>query len=620
MIIIRENDAPLSMIIGDAQFVIFRTMGGPAEVWRAGHKLSEQRIGTLPLHKPIPIKVSWTPLTTSLKIGSDLLSVAADTARNRPTPKSVGFVLGGSFSINKFQVLSGAAKSGSSVVGVNKAKSSVLVSRGASEAWKALKEGSEVFLVNKGSTRAPVTTPAKVTGSQEKFLLCSLTARAPVTSSTAVSLTKAGGSDILRASPFALSSSRWSPELVFGQGKLSPAGEISFSPNASCSYAPQGFVSKVIKTVWHPQTEEPLMAYPIDPGVALFSEAGGVLKCKTQNTEGFAGEQNIMVSRLAPQVGTPALLTPTSFIIPASATARSAQSWKPQQGSWQVKLGRIISPTVTGGVAVVSVPKTLWENCQYSVNAKIESPAPKNNMPELIVEVYSPFWGKSLALLTGTGGTGIEFDKIRSTKTTLKLNPSAYIPYNEMSPKWEKSFKTSKPKLTAEQTYNIKVRRINGTFAYYINGKRIATVDYPGMAGDLRLRIGCAGGRISLGSSAATMISRTAKIPASEPVTGDFGYVISADGKRLFVDSDGHGITQGAPVSVMKVVGGTEASDVTLKRVAVGSVSQVGPRVARCVISAATEPAETGMKVMAGLQPEQLILTPLRRASLNDGL
>ncbi len=622
MVITRENEAPLTIIIGDAQFVLAGSGSRPTGVWNAGHRVNDRKLKSLPLKMPIPVKATWTPLTTSLQIGSEVLSAATDTARNRPAPRLIGFLSRGSFVINKFQISSASGKSNGSVVGVNKAKSAVLVPRGDSEEWKAVKEGDDVFIMNKGSGQRWASTPAKVTRSEEKYLVCALSARAPISSSTAASLTGSSSSAASAlASPFALSSSRWAPEVFFGKAKTSASGDIAVSPDVPCSYSQQGFISKAIKTLWQPHTEEALMAYPVEPRVGLFSEAGGILKCKVQTANGQGGTmgQNVIVSRLAPPVGTPSLLSPASFIIPASASAHSQHSWHPAQGSWQVKLGRVLSPTVTGGVAVASVPQAIHENCQYTVNARIEAAAQNDNMPELIVEVYSPFWKKTLSLVTGTRGSTIEFDKIRHTGKAFAINRDAYTPYNERSPKWDKAFKSNRPKLKTNQAYNIQVRRVDGSFAYYINGKRIATVNYPGMAGDLRLRVACGGGQISLGTSSATILPRSVKLPTAEAPAGDFGYIIAVDGTRLYVDADGNGLTQGARLSVMKMVPG-EGGDVVLKRVAVGTVSQAGSRVAKCVLTAATEPPEPGMKVMAGLQPEELSLTAARLASLDDGL
>lgn len=643
IIVVKEDDAPFIVMLDKLQFVLSGSQRRPTGSWYDGHMLKEQKLSLPPNGTPIPMTLSWSPHYASLSIGNDTITSAFDSTRQDSTLKKIGFVMRGKTAIRKVVISKTAGETGSNVLGINEPGTAVVIPRVSSSDWAGLQPGHGIFLLSKVLTKetnskkkydqtdAPPqweTTEATITHVDEEFVICAIAQKSKsIGASTIASLNKTARAFTSEdpGIPHYLADSGWYPETIYAQVGTDSKGAALLTPDLHCAFAARGFASKVTDIVEHPYTSEPFIAYPSSPQAADFYEIAGMLHAPSlpivASNDGKPVKM-LLTGRLPVENALLPLSPPAFPILPLTET-RSPQGWKILQGDWKDKFGRLIASPLKDTISLAESKSYLWENCQYSIDVKVESASANINTNELVLELYSPFWQKSVALITGTHGTKIGFDTIKASTGTYSVDTSSLTPLNAATPTWDKLLATKRPELKTGTAYNIKIRRIKGDFAFYINGKRVATVSYPGLQGDLFLRVASPGGQISIGPSYGTMLSRSTRIPVTEPDLGEFGYVLAVEGANILIDADTTGLTKNGHFSVMKterVIAGDISKTVLLKRIAVGTATDMTMRVARGTTSAPSEPIKAGMKIISGLQPETITLTSEQLSSVDLGL
>ncbi len=173
------------------------------------------------------------------------------------------------------------------------------------------------------------------------------------------------------------------------------------------------------------------------------------------------------------------------------------------------------------------------------------------------------------------------------------------------------------------RNYDVRVRRVGDVVTFYINGKRLGYVRSPDFKGPVELMIGAPGRQLSVGRISAREISPSCKTPATEPVLGEFGYVVLSDAAGILIDSSMVGLVPGGVVSIVsidKIIEGEKSRTVFLKRVGLATVKEVGPMTALVQRNDTGEPVKKGMKVLRGVQPLSFHFTDARINSIDEGL
>ena len=243
---------------------------------------------------------------------------------------------------------------------------------------------------------------------------------------------------------------------------------------------------------------------------------------------------------------------------------------------------------------------------------------------DLMVELFFPAWQIGFTLAVGgerAGGVAVLGHVIGQEKGKQALSLSA--PPSTADVRIEGNWEKTPPSLKVGQSYDVRVRRVKDLLTFYINGKRVARVRHAQLDGDMEVRVAAPEARVSLGKVAELELPRSYRTPDEEPVLGEFGYVVGVDGQQAIVDSDMEGIALNRKVSVMaidKVVKGEKSKTIFLRKIASGTVVEVGPRTSQILCVEEGGAVARGMKILPGSLPAAVTFTDARIEDLDEGL
>ena len=204
----------------------------------------------------------------------------------------------------------------------------------------------------------------------------------------------------------------------------------------------------------------------------------------------------------------------------------------------------------------------------------------------------------------------ISFGKFGVLNTNAEIRTGEYI-------------ETALPVLVPGRNYDVRVRRVEDTVSFYINGKRLGYVRYSDFKGPVELMIGTPGRQLSIGRASAREISPSCRTPAVEPVLGEFGYVVQSNAAGILIDSSMVGLVPGGVVSIVsvdKIIEGEKSKTVFLKRVGLATVKEIGPLTTLIQRNDTGEPVKRGMKILRGVQPLSFHFIDARINSIDEGL
>lgn len=614
-------DTDFVVMLDKVQYALTSRQRRPAGTFFDGSRTSTINLSPIKSETPVDIEIYWTPLYSILKAGGQVITAPVDLRRPASSLDTVGFALTGKISIDKFSISEAGENNMSMLAGITSDKRSVLLRKPPDKEWQDLQPGHTVFISNlvsaspKSKTAEETTINTVISAVYTNHIV----ARIEDPSRFSGRNVKASLSDRnneavnpAKNTPAFLPATGWNPPAYRGTISTNTSLRMII-PDIAGSYAADGCLINVSGLITNPYTKEPFGAYVEATRQVTFTESSGLLR--------FAGIDDLPVAAgvhafvlsgapppgkgMMPLLSTQLSMSPLLFPQPSSG-------WKVISGNWTRKLNRLLSPSIKGAPSAIESQFILKENCQYNVDIKIETPASTTNRSEVIIELFSPLWQRALSMETGSNGTKFDSDGVSAAIGETGTKSAIFDPKSGIVLKKEKAFERSDPVLSSDRSYQLTLRRANGKFAFYIDGRRFATVNYPGMSGELVLRIACMDGQISLGTGMGMLLSRSIIIPDQEPDLGEFGYVLAVEGASILLDTDGFRLSTGDTVSVMKtekVVSGENSKTIMLKRVALGKITDMNPRRAIAVTSSLIEPIQAGMKILEGQQPDTLTLS-----------
>lgn len=512
----------------------------------------------------------------------------------------------------------------------------IIASKGSMPQWSALKTGGTINVLTRKKQAADAeakteTTAATIQDIIGNLLFCAPAAPVTVDKDTDVALAADAGKSEERAGEPPMKPLRikkqWLPETILGNLRKTSDNVTLVELDVPGSVTARGFVHGVNELVCHPVSKEPLAAVPAPASPCDIGEFCGFLRIAGVEKIASAPPkpEGVLLSQHALGEKMRIDLAGRISMYAAETLAKSPQGWKVAGGSWQSKGSRLVSGESSdqSGQPAVILPNIISGNFQLDVDLAIDKAGAgeKGEPAEAIVEIWSPLRNTGLALELGTAG--ISFSGSRISVQERKASISSARQPLETSVAWEDpAYARTSPVLKASRGYNLRVRRVDNSAAFYLNGKRIAVVSHPAVRGDVSIRIGSPCGSIGIGKTRAISLSKACTAPQEEPDAGEFGYVLAVDGQNILIDSDMNNITPNSSVSIMRIdkaLKGDASKTVIMTKIAAGTVAEVGPRTAK-VLLAAPAKVEKGMKVLPGLQPESLNLASARLLDIDEGL
>jgi hypothetical protein len=421
------------------------------------------------------------------------------------------------------------------------------------------------------------------------------------------------------------------PVLMSGIIRAVTTNGVVVAPDMAGACPAKGYVCAVQDKAQHPKTGE-IMAFWPGPSLACeFLQAEGTVTCRLPaGTESsLATNQSVLISSQP--------LAPNRKVEVEGRTLQSgklvrtgrARFLETVSGKWKERQGRYVSvPAGPEEVPVLATSEALSGSVQFDFDLMVEKQGAtqeEDGIRDLMIEVYCPARRTALTFGIGSGreknvvvtGQTIQLAKgERVMKKPAGLPPAVKVKAEVVCAKGSSLIKM-------DREYGVRIRRVGGVVALYLNGKRAAHVAYPDLEGDLHFRLAAPGGTISLGKMTVRELPPSCRIPDEEPPLGEFGYVLWADSSQILIDSDLSGAAANRKVTIVaidKVVQGEASRSVLMKPVAEAMIAEVGPRISRAVRVGSGEPVEKGMKVFVGVLPPSPVFTESRLSDVDQGL
>jgi len=628
----RKADAALRVGMGELEFLM-----GDHEGRKSGIYVS----GKLVKPAEFPRPVLGVPQRVSITKGRAFVRIAVNKAdvQCRVSPhagesdvKKIVFFNSSKILLDNVvaRKLAGTGEAG--VVGVNAERKQVIVAKGYEADWQSVAAGHSVFFFNsRGDTN--VVAEAKVQDIVDPWLVCAVTK----------GLTPGGGQLVALVPEYPQTPTvdqavaevakprKQASDILYALPKAAPAPAGVVALEMLGVVPEKGYLHPVLERFANPETGELLAVMPGEPARCDFKQEGSTVTCSVG--EGAAlptiSNEGVLISKILLPLNRRIDIPAYSFAFMAGAPGARKELWKVTNGEWKEKLGRAFSSPAPGveGPAVITLNEVMGDGVQCDVDVRLEKEGKQAEdewVKDLMVELYFP--ARQIGVMVGVGGEkdgGITVlgHTITQEKGKQALNWMARpdVIKVRVEGAWEKNA----PTLKVGQNYRLRIRRAKDVLTFYINGKRLVYIQHPQLDGDMQLRIAAAEAPLSIGKVTGFELPRNYKTPDEEPALGEFGYVVWAEGQQVLADADMDGVVPNRKVSIMtidKVVKGEKSKTVFLKRVATGTVAEVGPRTVKILCVDEGTPITKGMKILPGALPASVTFTDTRLQDLDQGL
>jgi len=435
------------------------------------------------------------------------------------------------------------------------------------------------------------------------------------------------------------------PSAVYGVIEQSKPGTFTVVPDAvESGIAGEGFFGLVDRLVIHSETGEKLAAWVGREIRCEFPKAdsrAGKIVCKPP--EGFQVssmiKKGVLLSRKL-LAGSDRVDLAGKMIPGSISNLKAKQSfWISKNGNWKEKPDGITSSWETKSKVppILLCSETFKGNVQYDLSLRVEDagPVPKHDwMKDVMIQLDFSDGKKGVTFAIGAGtvgGMAVYSDVI--TVKQEENNPerdNEHVSFGRFGEfgtntevKIEKYTEPGLPSLTLGRNYEFRVRRVGAVVSFYVNGKRLGYVHCPEFQGNVRLMLAAPGRNLTVGRVSAREVSLSCVTPVKEPVLGEFGYVQWSDSAGILIDASMNGAALNDTVSVVevdKVVEGEKSKTVFIKRVALGTIKEIGSMTVLIGRTDGREPVKKGMKVLRGTQPVSFLFTDTRIGSIDEGL
>jgi hypothetical protein len=630
----RKPDAALRMTIGTLEFLI-----GDYEGRKAGVYVDSKLIKSAEFPRPVlgvPQHISITRSRTFVRVEVNKTGIECrlSPAAGESDVKKIVFFNDARILFDNVKVkrLSGTGET--RVVGWNGDRKEVIVAKGYETEWQNVAPGKEVYFFSGKPGETNCIALAKVKEINEPWLVCSVAQGQVSGAASLVSLS----ADYPRmpmegpAMAEALKPRRQSSDVLYALLKTTD-GATRLILETPGNVPEKGLLHPILERIRNPQTEEVLAVVPAEPVRCEFKQEEGWITYGL--LEGGAqpeiSSNGVLVAKSVLPANRKIDLLPYSFSYLPGAPGAKKDFWRETSGEWKEKKGRSTGgPSLMpeGSVAASTMTEVMGDGVQCDLDVRIEKegkPSEDDTIKAMMVELYFPARQVGVAFGVGSekaGGLSVTGHTITQEKGPQALNRFGTLAA-EARVQLEEGWGKGGPSLKTGQSYTVRVRRMKDALTFYINGKRLAHVRHPRLDGDMQLRIAAVESTLSIGKVMGIELPRSLRTPDEEPSLGEFGYVVWTEGNQILVDSDMNGIALNRKVSIMaidKIVKGEKSKTVFLKRAALGTIVEMGPRTAKIQCTEESLPISRGMKVLPGILPASLTITDARILDLDQGL
>jgi len=611
----RRPEKSLVIVIGSLEIVL-----GEADGRRQGIYADGRLVRAAEIPRPVMgafqrISIARYRSLARIDVGGSTWSCPIAPETGGQDVRKILFYHTGRMLLDNVSVYRIAGSGDAEIAGVSQDRRDILVARGAGGEWETVGPGADVYVFSaEAGAGGTAKAVARVIQAEGPWLIARMEKPVDIRPHTAVSLSPSRASAERKdeyESPVSVVSKRLSaPQAMLGfrgSGKVVVLDSAGAAPDA-------GFVHPAREIIVSPTTHEVLAAVPGDGARCGFRQKGIGVVCERADGQDLGVEDGggVLISK-TPLVPGRAVDVGGGFMIYVPGGASGLKDmWKPLNGDWKEKMGRWVG---TPGILSEGPPSCQFDDMfgeafQFDIEFRIEkqTAAPADEwMRDVLFEIYFPASrsGASVGLgSAGRGGMSVQGHAIRAERGARSIAWSGPAPKG-FGAKIDTRWPAGSPVLRTGQSYVFRIRRVADVAAFYINGKRLARVADKCFVGGALVRAAAPGAVVSIGRISITELSRSARIPESEPVLGEFGYVAGVVGGQMIVDADGKDIAPGARLSVMeveKIIEGASSRTAILKRAVTASVSELGRRTAR---SACPNDGgvKAGMKVLGGTLP-----------------
>lgn len=638
----RDSVGGVSVAVGDLSFVIGTDGSYQEGIYINGRlavagDLAGIRYGAL---ERIAIKCSGG--SASLSVNGKSVYCGISMSDYGSLLDRILFFTSGPINIDNFRLMNMDVEdeNAAQVIGLAQGGEEVVVRRGKGSSWNALSRGHPVYFFRKDPVDDFVPVVAGSVGDiNGEYLVCLVKKGHGLDGDCLVSTSSKYEKSAVVVSTLGdpVKKRGVVADVVSYASVIDDGGTLKMRAELPVCFAPQAYVYSAGDIIRHPKNGEVL---------AVAAVAGAKIALQ-QSRSMVSGETPVMAP--AAKHGGGLLLSaqpqrPGGFVDICGQVQSSLRGgysmlnirkglWSVDTRFWELQNGgrlRTVSKKVEG-YALLPSTQYMPGNFQCEFNIRVES-VPDGAVDQerlwvkdVMVELFSPaiMGGVTFGLgAAGNGGMWIGGRSLSLPRTGPMLNGKLGLPKNvteDVAAIWQNGV----PALNQSKEYVVRVRRIGDLILFYLNGKRLASVRYPGLTGDVMVIVGAPRGELSIGRASIRDIPWSCKPVDEEGEFGDFGYVLRTEGQKIWVDADMYGIEPGGKVTVMEVsnvIRGESSKTVILKKVVSGTVVELGGRTAVVMLSGADPDVKPEMKVLSGVQPDSLVVTDEWLRNIDQGL
>ena len=166
------------------------------------------------------------------------------------------------------------------------------------------------------------------------------------------------------------------------------------------------------------------------------------------------------------------------------------------QGEWKEKLGKVSydSSEKDNVVGILAIQEAMSGNVQYDVELSLlKKGAQSENdwVRDVMIEFFVPACQEGVTFgLGGADGDGLIVSSSAISLDPLMTGMTEYDPLPDgVVVMIDPDRNVNPPVLQERTTYRLRIRRIGERLAFYVNGKRLALVHYPGFWGASHLLV-----------------------------------------------------------------------------------------------------------------------------------
>jgi hypothetical protein len=618
----RSSPQRMAVIIGDFSFLLGDSGEGGEGIYMKGNLVCEGALLKARVGGTERVAIQINSKNVSVTVNETSIACPVDLGDLTAVTDQVVFMSPKSVLLDNVRVSARKAPV-ATVAGISGDNREIAVSRGDDPSWANAKPGQAVYFFEPAAaTNASPVVTATITEMKDDLVFCSVAKNVTWSiTNNLISMTRSSvvdvaiqrrGCDAIALRPASHGLASWA--VINSQKK-----HTELVLELPVRFPAIGYLSAVDEKLVHPQSAEVLggflgegsrqgfvqyqttvhtVASPIlESAVAM----GGVMLSAQQ------GRRGSFVELAGRQINTP----PRGY----SNIAAINSFWKTPAGAWTLNSGMMQARDAVHPVPMATVRESFPAGVQFDVLVSIDpslsqAVRKKDWHHPMMLELFVPssLFGVTFGMDIDNGNNGVSV----FGRTASLLEPGSPMDSFSILPR-ETVFAVPNPFkgeawLKSGGDHRIRVRRLKNAAVVYIDGRRVAYVSHPHLAGDVQLSLVAPAGGVRIGPASAIDLPASCQLNPKGAEFGDFGYVLKVLGDQVLIDADTLGLQLDGTVSIMVAerISGEVSKSVVLRRVATGVVTKIGPRTATVMLLNVKDQVAPGMKVLTGVQPDHI--------------